>query len=232
MRERTPVLLVVSLVLALLFAGCTVGSGDLITESRDVTGFDEIVLMTSGDVNVEVTGTESLEVEAEDNIMPLLTTEVVNGRLELGASEPFSTTRRITYTITAAELVGVAVAGSGDVDASGIDTDSFEATVSGSGNLDLSGTCATFEAAISGSGSINPSGTCTDLAVTVTGSGKFRGDELEAATGTVTVSGSGDAEVNVSDDLDVRISGSGDVRYRGDPSVSQNISGSGGVSRR
>jgi hypothetical protein len=197
-----------------------------------VSGFDEIVLLTSGDVNVEVTGTESLEIKADDNIMALLTAEVVNGRLELGSSEPFSTTRGITYTITAAELAGVTISGSGDVDASRIDTDSFEATVTGSGTLNPSGTCSRLEATISGSGDINPSGSCADLEVTINGSGKFAGDDLEAATGTDTVSGSGDAVVNVTDNLSVRISGSGDVRYIGDPTVSESISGSGDVSRR
>lgn len=209
MRRCLPALLL----LVVVCAGCTLGSGDVTTGSRDVSGFDEIVLLTSGDVNVEVTGTESLEIEAEDNILPLLTAEVINGRLELGSSEPFSSTRRIVYTITAAELVGVTISGSGDVDVSGIDADSFEAT-------------------ISGSGSINPSGTCADLAVTISGSGKYNGEDLEAATGSVTVSGSGDAVVNVSDALDVRISGSGDVEYMGNPALNQNISGSGTVSQR
>ncbi len=230
MRRRTLVVVVASLLTVV--AGCTVGSGNMTTESRDVSGFDEIVLMTSGDVNVEVTGSESLEIDAEDNIISLLTSEVVDGRLELGSSDAFSTTRRITYTITAAELVGVTVMGSGDVDASRVDTDFFEATVTGSGDLKLSLACSRLEATVTGSGNINPSGTCADLEVTISGSGKFNGDDLEAATAAVTVSGSGNAEVNVADALDVRISGSGDVRYSGDPSVTQDVSGSGGVSQR
>lgn len=199
--------------MAIVGAGCTVGSGDMITESRDVSGFDEIVLMTSGDVVVEVTGTESLEIEADDNVMSLLTSEVVNGRLELGSSGSFSTTRGITYTITASELVGVTISGSGDIDVSRIDADSFEATISGSGNID-------------------PSGNSTNLKVTISGSGRFSGDDLESAIGDVTVSGSGEAVVNVTDDLVVRVSGSGDVRYMGNPTLDQDISGSGGVSRR
>ena len=213
MRGRTLVFSILSIVLAILAAGCTVGSGDMITESRDVSGFDEIVLMTSGDVVIEVTGTESLEIEADDNVISLLTSEVVNGRLELGSSGSFSTTRGITYTITASELVGVTISGSGNIDISEIDTDSFQATVTGSGNID-------------------PSGSSTSLEVTISGSGEFSGDDLESAIGDVTVSGSGEAVVNVTDDLMVRITGSGDVHYMGDPTIDQDISGSGGVSQR
>ena len=213
MRGRAFVFSILSIVLAILAAGCTVGSGDLITEARNVNGFNEIVLMTSGDVVVEVTGTESLEIEADDNVMSLLTSEVVNGRLELGSSGSFSTTRGITYTITASDLVGVTISGSGNIDVSGISTDSFQATVTGSGNIE-------------------PSGISTNLDVTIGGSGNFNGDDLESAIGDVTVSGSGGAVVNVTEDLGVRISGSGDVRYIGDPKLDQDISGSGSVSQR
>lgn len=38
-------------------------------EARDVSGFNEIVLLGSGEVIVDVTGTDSLEIEAEDNVV-------------------------------------------------------------------------------------------------------------------------------------------------------------------
>lgn len=117
------------------FVGGERGSGNVVSEGRDVSGFDEIVVMVSGNVVVTVTGTESLTIEAEDNILPLLTTEVRGGRLELGSNSSFSTTRGVTYTITAVALKGVEIDGSGDVAASGIDADSFEATINGSGNV-------------------------------------------------------------------------------------------------
>ena len=191
------------------------GSGNLITETRDVSGFDEIVVLGSGNVIVDVTGSESLEVEAEDNIMPFLTTEVVGGRLELGfeSGQLLSPRRDITYTITAAQLNGVTIRGSGDIDASNIDTD-------------------TFEVEISGSGDVEPEGTSDDLRVTISGSGRFDGTDLESTTGEVKVSGSGNVVVNVTDELDVTVSGSGDVKYIGDPSLNSRVSGSGDVSQR
>jgi hypothetical protein len=203
----------VVLAAAVLAAGCTVGSGDMITESRDVSGFDEIVLLGSGDVIIDVTGTESLEIEAEDNVMPLLTSDVIDGRLELGVDGSITTNRGITYTITAAELVGVTIKGSGDVNGTDIDADSFEVTIEGSGTVDLTGTS-------------------NDLTVRTAGSGDFDGRDLESATGTVRIDGSGSAQVNVTDDLTVTINGSGDVEYIGDPVLHQTINGSGDVSRR
>ena len=208
--------------IALLIAGCDEigdtfdgvrGSGNVITEERDVSGFNEIVVLGSGDVTVSVTGTESLTVEAEDNIMPLLTTEVRNGRLELGAKESFSATEGVKYTITAAALNGIKISGSGDVDATGIDTESFRVEISGSGD-------------------VAAGGASTHLDVGISGSGRFDGEGVVAASGEVGVSGSGTAAVNVSDNLDASVSGSGAIEYIGDPAVDSSTSGSGTISRR
>ena len=197
---------------ALAFGACTIGSGEMVSEVRPAEGFDRVVLASSGDVEIRLTGTESVEVEAEDNLQPLLTVEVVNGTLELGSDGSFSTTRSVTYVITAARLNGVGISGSGDVSASGVDAGTFDVSISGSGNVEASGTCE-------------------ELNVTISGSGNFDGAALSCATGSVTVSGSGGVVIDVTDDLDVEISGSGDVEYLGDPSVRTDISGSGEVSR-
>ena len=191
------------------------GSGNLVTETRDVSDFDEIVVLGSGNVIVDVTGTESLELEAEDNLMEFLTSEVVNGRLELGfeSGQLLSPRRDITYTITAAQLIGVTIRGSGDIDVAHVDTDTFAVEISGSGN-------------------VVPEGASDHVAVTISGSGRFDGTDLESATGQVRVSGSGNVTVNVTEDLDITISGSGDVKYIGDPSLNTSISGSGDISQK
>lgn len=200
-----------------LLGACTYfgerGSGRMTTETRDVSGFTEVDLGGSGRVVIEVTGEESLTVEAEDNIIPLLRIEVRNGRLILGSRGNISPTREIVYTITAASLEAVEVSGSGSISASGIDEGAFEVEISGSGSVVVEGSADSLDLSISGSGA-------------------FDGEELQSASGDVSVSGSGSALVNVSDELDVGVSGSGSVVYLGDPTVSVSISGSGNVSRR
>ena len=70
------------------------------------------------------------------------------------------------------------------------------------------------------------------MAVEISGSGRYLGEDPEASVGTVRVSGSGEAVVNVSDDLDVDVSGSGDVQYIGNPAITESVSGSGDISRK
>ena len=203
--------------LSLAVGACAIvgerGSGRMAIEARDVSGFDQVDLSVSGTVLIAVTGTESLKIEAEDNILPFLTSEVRNGRLELGAKQNISPTREIVYTITVVSLEAVAVSGSGSVTATGIDASGFDVK-------------------ISGSGTVTPEGVSESLDLSISGSGVFEGEGLVSVTGTVSVSGSGNAVVNVTEDLDVRVSGSGNVEYLGDPGVSISISGSGDISRR
>lgn len=221
--QRRHLRLAVAGVLVLFFAsacdnividvGGVRGSGHVITESRDVSGFSEVAVLGSGNLVITVDGTESLTIEAEDNIMPLLTTEIRDGRLELGTSESISPTRQIEYTISAATLEGVSISGSGEITATGVDEE-------------------TFTAQISGSGRVEPVGTAKELTIVISGSGEYEGAGLVARRGDVTVSGSGSALVNVIDELEVTVSGSGNVGYLGSPSLSSSISGSGEVSQR
>ena len=203
------------LLAALLCAACirpgVEGSGNVITESREVSDFNEIVLGGTGRVIVEVTGTESLTIEAEDNIMPLLETRVRNGRLRLDTSGSISPTVEIVYTITAETLDGLVISGSGVAEAEAVDGTDFRADISGSGNVEVEGTLSGL------------------LSVSISGSGDFGGESLTAPEGRVDVSGSGNAVVNVTDDLEVSVSGSGEVEYLGEPNVESSVSGSGTV---
>jgi Putative auto-transporter adhesin, head GIN domain len=206
------------LLAALLCASCirpgVEGSGNVITESREVSGFNEIALGGTGRVVVDVTGTESLTIEAEDNIMPLLETRVSNGRLRLDTSGSISPTVEIVYTITAATLDELVISGSGIVEAEAIDGTDFRVDISGSGDVDVEGTLSGL------------------LSVSISGSGEFNGESLTVPEGRVDVSGSGNAVVNVTDALEVSVSGSGDVGYVGQPTVDSEVSGSGTVSQR
>ena len=76
-------LMVVSSACSAILPGTINGSGDIVTESRDVSGFDKVALAGFGDVTIEVGDEESLTVSTDDNIMPYVTTEVKNNTLVL-----------------------------------------------------------------------------------------------------------------------------------------------------
>ena len=178
-----------------------------------MSGFDSVALDGSGSLIIDVGGADSLKIEAEDNLLPLLTSDVTDSTLKLSSSEPISPTKRITYTLGAAALEGVSISGSGDVVAPNL-------------------ACGTFEAELSGFGTFDVGGACDGLDLSIAGDGEFDGEDLAVATASVSIDGSGNAIVNASDNLNVTINGSGDVEYLGDPATEIDINGSGAVHRR
>jgi Putative auto-transporter adhesin, head GIN domain len=217
-RRLTPAAASLGLVALLLPAcdnarGAVRGSGTLTSEERSVSGFDAVALDGSGSLIIDVGGAESLTIEAEDNILPLLTSNVTGSTLKLSSSKPISPTKPITYTLGASAMEGVSISGSGDVVAPNL-------------------ACGTFEAELSGSGTFDVGGTCDGLDLSIAGDGDFDGEDLAVATASVSIDGSGDAIVKASDELNVTINGSGDVEYLGDPTTEIDISGSGDVHRR
>jgi hypothetical protein len=200
------------LAVVLLVSACSItkGSGQVVTETREVSGFTKVELSGSAELTIEKTGTESLSISAEDNLLPQLTSDVSGDTLILGTKPNTSIlpTKPITYSVTVKDLTGIAVSGSGSVRVSNLMTNSLTTK-------------------ISGSGTITASGAVNDQDVDITGSGRYQAEQMTSKAVKAQISGSGNASVLASDTLDVTISGSGTLTYSGDPKVTQEISGSG-----
>lgn len=226
-------------VAALFLVGCSTltgvrGSGDVVSETREVSDFDGVDLSGEGHVTITIGDEFSLVISAEDNIMPLLTSEVSDGVLVLGTSESISPTEEIDYEVTLPLVSLLEVSGSGRIDASGVVAEDLGLDVSGSGALQAEDISVTsLQAEVSGSGQVGVSGETDHVQVSISGSGALEGENLIARTGVVNVSGSGSVVVGVTDDLEVDVSGSGSVEYIGNPpSLDVDVSGSGDVSGR
>jgi hypothetical protein len=189
------------------------GSGTLATETRALSGFTEIVLAGSGDVDVVVGEPEGVVIEAEDNLLPLLTTEVSGGRLVIGtkAYTRLAATLPIHYTVTLKHLEAIQITGSGKVTIPQVMADWLKFELSGSGHLTARGSVDELHEVLSGSGNIDTA-------------------DLQATAARVDLPGSGNIAVWVTQSLNVTLDGSGSVTYYGHPDqFEQDIHGSGEV---
>jgi hypothetical protein len=213
------------------------GSGRLVTETREVSDFDSVQFSTFGDVTIRQGESESLVIEAEDNVLPLIVTEVRNGRLVIEYPERFERsvvpTRSIRYTLTVKNLDDLDHTGAGAILVQDLTTPSLTVTLSGAGNLNLEDLEAEQLAfTLSGAGNLNASGKVDREEITLSGFGNLEAGDLESRTAEVTVSGAGSASVWAVEELKVYISGAGSVDYYGDPEVSSDVSGLGTVHQR
>ncbi|MGD8856573.1 MAG: DUF2807 domain-containing protein, partial [Chloroflexota bacterium] len=159
------------LTLVLLLAACNIrrgdngddggGSGNVITEEREVSGFDKVRVDGSGNVEIVQGDGESLVIEAEDNIMSSIESRVEDGVLILSEKPNINTllTKPIRYTVSMIDVAGLEIDGSGDINADSLDVSILSLSISGSGNINIAELDAdSINASINGSGNITISG--------------------------------------------------------------------------
>jgi hypothetical protein len=189
------------------------GSGKRVVQKRDIGSFTSIT--TEGAYNIEVTCQKepSLEIEGDDNVVPLITTEISNNVLHVSNSQGYSVNEPIKIKLSVLNLEGLSVSGAGKIDIKGMNNDTFEIDSKGAPAIVVSGTTKTITIDISGAGQIDT-------------------QNLRASRATVEAKGAAKIELDVAEQLDVTVSGPSSVIYKGNPVVNKTINGPGKVERR
>jgi hypothetical protein len=228
---------VLSLILAsLVLTGCQtfVGSGNVITEERQTSEFDGVSLSGTGELTIIQAEEYSLQIEAEDNIMPYILTEVRHGVLYIGIKDGIFIQNRkpLRYTVMVPNITLLDVSGSGEIFSADIDTEKLLVDVSGSGKITIEDLATeSLGVQISGSGEVITQGEAPEQMIDISGAGSYAASKLKSDNVDVHVSGSGETKLWVTDTLSVDVSGAGDVMYQGNPKISSNMTGAGEVTQ-
>ena len=210
------------------------GSGVIKTETRNVSGFNRISVAIPGKVEVVQGNTESVSVESDDNIVPLIETVVEDGGLKIRFTEKNMSvsSKTMKLVVNAKTVEGLSVAGSADLHAARLRSTTLKTSIAGSGDIQINNLDADeLRVSIAGSGNFAADGRAKNIETKIAGSGDIKIGRLEANAVKVSVSGSGDATVWARESLTVSVAGSGDVKYYGDAKVSKSVAGSGSVKR-
>lgn len=239
-------ILIASLVFLLAASACGVsfhlgdnavnGSGKQVTETRDVSGFDKVVLAGSGELYLEQGETDSLTVTTDDNIMQYIKADVEGDTLVLGFKDHVNVSLRtpVKFQLTVRDLTSITLAGSGKVVARPLSTSKLTINLPGSGDLRFEKVeTGRLHATIAGSGTIEvQSGSAESEEVNMIGSGDYKGKDFKVTDASAVIAGSGNIDVNCSGDLNAKILGSGNIRYYGQPSsVKLDTAGSGKIEK-
>ena len=249
------------LLLALLVSGCgfqmVTGSGNIVTQTRNVNGFNSITLAGIGNVYITQGPTESVRIEADDNLIPYFDTSVQGSTLKIGMKDQYlgislQPSRPVKFYVTLPKMEAVTLAGSGNIFAGNIQAGAFWISLLGSGNITADTLAATnIDIRLSGSGNINL-GTVSagQITANIAGSGDIQVDALAAdkissktaGSGNITIGGKvteQSAEILGSGDYlasglksataTVRVTGSGDSQVSTSQTLNVTILGSGNV---
>jgi Putative auto-transporter adhesin, head GIN domain len=207
-------------VLLLLVAGChhrmhnqVVGSGKREVQKREVPSFTSI--STEGAFNIDVVCQKdvSLELEGDDNVLPLISTEVSNNILRLKNVKGYSVREPVKVRISVPNLDGISVSGAGKIDISAMKNEKFEIDSQGAPTIRVSGNTKVIDINTNGAANIDT-------------------HNLRASRAVVDSKGVSKVDLDVADQLDVTVSGPSNVTYKGDPVVNKTVHGPGKVEKR
>lgn len=190
------------------------GSGTSKSETRDVSGFTKID--AGGAINLEVAMHKdfSVVVEADDNLLTNIKTEVSGETLKIYSEDQISPKTRINVRISMPAIEGMDVSGASSSSVTDVNSDSLELKASGASKITINGTAKELNAEASGASTIDA-------------------ENLKAENADVEASGASKAVVLATNELDVNASGASKISYVGEPkNVKQNSSGASSISKK
>lgn len=175
-----------------------------IEKSYDFNGFDRIHIEGVYNVDIRVGSDFSIETSGSEKRMKFAQVSLSGDTLVLGLTKNAKgkswrgKNKGINAVVTLPALNEISLKGVGSVDARGIDSDKFTASLEGIGSMELSGRCDQLDASVEGVGSLEA-------------------DDLECKNVDVSLEGMGSAEVYASLSVDADIDGMGSIDVEGGP---------------
>jgi hypothetical protein len=212
------------------------GNGQIKKETREVNNYTSLASHGSMDVQIAYGNSNSVVIEADENLLPYIETTVENSKLSIKSKKNVNlkSSSKIVVHVSMTKINSLQLSGSGNINGSGAFTSDGKTDigVSGSGNLTLEfESFKDLDLSVSGSGNIDLKSSATNsINAKVSGSGNIDCSSISSKDVEARLSGSGNIKVYASNSIDAKISGSGNVYYKGNAqNISSKVAGSGKV---
>lgn len=187
------------------------GSGEILTEIRDVKEFTGISLALPCDVEIEQAEEQEVTIETDDNILGYILSYVQEGILNINTKNILSPSKNILIIIKTNQLTELNISGNAKTKLLKIKEERLKLKISG-------------VAKVLGNGKVD------NLEVIISGLGGIDFKEVKTRNTKLKISGSGKADLNVEESIEATINGSGKANVWGKPKhVTKNINGLGKI---
>tara|TARA_R110001583_G_scaffold82065_6_gene218190 strand:- start:1198 stop:1914 length:717 start_codon:yes stop_codon:yes gene_type:complete len=232
--------IIVATVLSLSLFSCNfdfgvTGNGNVTIEDRNVNESFTSIKATEG-LNVYLTqsDSESITVEADENLQELIITEVENGVLKIHTKENIGRSKSKKVMVSFKTISGITSTSGSDVYSTNtitVDNLELKSTSGSDMKLDVN---TTFLNCKSTSGSdLKISGKTQNLIAEATSGSDIKAGDLIAESSEVKATSGADITVNTSKKLTAKVTSGGDIKYYGNPeTVEKNDDVSGSISKR
>lgn len=208
------------------------GSGTTSSEARTVSNFTVVALDGEGTVLVTAGSEDGLTIEADDNLLTYLESNVEGSELRIATRDgiDIDPTEAPVYRVTVRELTGIRLGGAGAITAGAWAGDSFAITVTGAGDVTVGPlSVGSLSVDVGGVATVTVSGTAGSQDVTIGGVGEYVAADLESQTAVVNARGTGVGTVWAVETLGAEVSDGARLFYYGTPSVESELSDLGTV---
>jgi outer membrane lipopolysaccharide assembly protein LptE/RlpB len=198
--------------------GSVRGSKNIISETRTVSTFSSVKVSTSIDVEVQQGTTKEVRVEADDNIIKLIETNVVDGELRINLKSNYGTNNAtMKVYVTSPVYSAFTSSSSSEIIGKGTiaNTNKISLSANSSSNIELTLDAPTIELEASSSADITVSGKAKNVKAEASSSATIKATTLYAEMVNAEVSSSADVYVFASVYLTATANSSGDITYTG-----------------
>ncbi len=192
------------------------------SRSYRVGSFDKVAVAGPNQVIVHVGGTPSVTARGPAETLDRMEVVIERGGLQIRPRKQFRHDfdwrglGPAIYTVTMPRITAASLAGSGDMRIDRAEGERFVGSVAGSGDLDVAALhVRDANLSMAGSGSLTARGTAARANLSVAGSGDVHARGVTSRTASVSIAGSGAAELTARDSVNVSIVGSGDAVISG-----------------
>jgi hypothetical protein len=229
----------IAVLMALFFSSCAfdmnfgrgkMGNGVVAKETRTVTeDFSEVSASEGIDVYITQGGDFSIEVEADENVLDLIGTDIKNGKLKVHAIENIGRATKKVY-VTLPEVTGLYASSGADLETRDvIKGNKISLDASSGADIRASLVAEEVEADASSGADIRLEGEAEILRADASSGSAIRARELAVRICYADASSGADVDLNVSESLIADASSGADISYTGNPRVEKNKSYSGSV---
>lgn len=232
----TAFVVIVSLVMIVQGFSCISNryDGPKVKENRDVSGFRGIEVSNGIDVYLSIRSDEQVDVEAPEDLLEHLVTEVNEGVLKIYYDRPFNWNSEAKVWVDAKEIDMVNTSGGAYLRGENvIETRDLELGASGGSDLNLEIVAKNVDVDVSGGSDIVLSGSAKFLKASTSGGSDLKAYDLIIQRAQLEASGGSDIRVYVQEELDATVSGGADISYMGNPQlINTNTSATGDITHR
>ncbi len=208
------------------------GSGNIITESRNVSAFTGVSVSSGIEMELKMGSPASVQVEADDNVIESIETTVSNGQLTIRTRGMNLNNAHMKVLITTPGIDQLKASGGAEIQVNKLVSETRIACQA-SGGASIEGDLDAPEISVEASGGaeITLTGRTRNLSVEASSGGSIHAAQLMSEQTKASASSGASAHVHSSVSLDAHASSGGELSYRGGGALIQGESSGGPVAR-